>query len=627
VTETTEHSASQSPPIVSAADFHATDFERPAFAGKQLATWKLASDFARAAREAEATGQAAENRVFRLLSALCQIHLRPDDRANVWGSAMTGGNWRTAVPEDFKGEQSEILRALLPNTKHPSLRARLADIVWSNDRRAIEAGAIAVEAYRECVEALLAARADPELAQEGRASLTACEFMKRALQIAQATEKKLPGRKKADLPEPLVRTLRSLYERAKSESAYVVFRDTAGLGLYYELFEAATVARDAETVAASAGTAYPAAVRAVLELGVAQYTKIGDRDGERRCRLAVLDNILSMRGQVNSAGAEAFWVSQALHYLQQLDGVEDREEALLRELRQLQRKAIKEFSPLSFPMEIGGERDRLLATFDEFSLSKALRHYATLTQSKPVDELKAEARKAIEASPLASMFGTAHIDGEGKTITSTPGADGRTEPDEAWYRQEIDRAENLRRQLAVAAGIDPVRMLLQEKFNIQERHLDPILASSPFVPQSQAPILSLGFARFFQADFMSAAHLVIPQLEPCLRHVLKMAGHDPAKRFPDTTEEDHNLVGLLARFRPELDHILTAPLAAEIEALFHAKPGPALRHAIAHGLVSAGACFHHSVIYAIWLMYRVCCLFTLGEWEAIIAPAIDAESA
>ena len=124
---------------------------------------------------------------------------------------------------------------------------------------------------------------------------------------------------------------------------------------------------------------------------------------------------------------------------------------------------------------------------------------------------------------------------------------------------------------------------------------------------------------------MSAAHLLLPQLEPCLRHILKVAGHDPAKRFPNATEEDMDLGGILGRLRPELEAIFTAPIVSEIETLFHLRPGPALRHEIAHGQLAAGACFHPNVLYACWFIYRLCCLFIMRGWEEVVGPEIAAE--
>src|SRR5262249_43374682 len=81
-----------------------------------------------------------------------------------------------------------------------------------------------------------------------------------------------------------------------------------------------------------------------------------------------------------------------------------------------------------------------------------------------------------------------------------------------------------------------------------------------FVPELQAPLYALGFARLFQGDFTSAAHLLIPRLESSLRHILKAHGADPTKRRYDASEEDRSLDAIISNHRAELVDILGAPL-------------------------------------------------------------------
>ena len=175
----------------------------------------------------------------------------------------------------------------------------------------------------------------------------------------------------------------------------------------------------------------------------------------------------------------------------------------------------------------------------------------------------------------------------------------------------------------MAGSIDPARQTIHATFALEERHLAPIVEFSPFLPDALKPIVLLGFVRFFQGDFISAAFLLIPQLEPCLRQILKFNGHEPSKRRDNDTEEDLALSGLFDRFRPQLEEILTAPIAGEIDRLFNATPGPRLRHLFAHGQIGADACFEPDIYYADWLIYRLCCLFLLRRWDQAVRPLLE----
>jgi hypothetical protein len=189
----------------------------------------------------------------------------------------------------------------------------------------------------------------------------------------------------------------------------------------------------------------------------------------------------------------------------------------------------------------------------------------------------------------------------------------------------IARAESLRRAMVAANYIEPVRLLINDMVAIEERHFNPIVWQSAFVPRLQAPLYALGFARFFQGDFASAAHVLIPQLEPSLRYILKAHGADPTKRRDDATEEDRSLDAIIGNHRAELVDILGAPLLEELERVFNIQPGPALRHDVAHGQMSAGQCYSPDVVYACWLLYRVCCLFLMEKWDEWVRPGLEIE--
>jgi len=138
--------------------------------------------------------------------------------------------------------------------------------------------------------------------------------------------------------------------------------------------------------------------------------------------------------------------------------------------------------------------------------------------------------------------------------------------------------------------------------------------------------MALGFARFFQGDFISASYILIPQLEECIRHLIRSGGGDPSKIMPDMLEEDRPLSALLVEHKEKLLKMFGQNLFDEIELLFVFRPGPALRHEFAHGKIGAGNCFDPNVIYSCWLIYKLAVLPIASVWREHVAPMIEAES-
>jgi hypothetical protein len=127
--------------VVTRADLHAVDFEAPirnlefADAHQFYHVYEQAYVAAREAKDD------ASQIVYRLFAQLCSMVLHPSDPGNIWCPlyTMTGGT-RAPIAEDFRGEQTATLSAIVDQIVNPALRARVADIAWSNEAPPVGSG-------------------------------------------------------------------------------------------------------------------------------------------------------------------------------------------------------------------------------------------------------------------------------------------------------------------------------------------------------------------------------------------------------------------------------------------------------------------------------------------------------
>jgi hypothetical protein len=609
-----------SPAIVTAADFDAVDFEAPIRGLDTADAHEFYQTFASASVEAREAGDTRSEKVHRLLAQLCSVFMRPSDTGSVWQPVLTWANGtHSPTAESFHGEQTTILASVVSQITSLALRARIADVAWSNCRRDGASSAAAIEAYTELAAALLDGRLKTSHGQQPMQD--AVRFMHRAMQIAKMTTKRT--RRPAKIGE-VFETMYAGARDAKDISSFVTLAD---LGIDFGLRQPAVAAAELESAASEirAGT-YPMAVKRAWDLAAQLHFNLKDPASRQRCLKQAVMQTLAMREEVNaSPAAEASWVSNALLELRHIDGMEDLKRTLEGDLRALQQAAQKHFGSFEVDLQIGDTPERITEYFSKLSLSECLKRFAQLTRSRDPTKLRKEALEVAKAAPLMAMMSAVHLDAEGRTESRSSGAPHNGEPDESWYRRMIGQSEKLHRARMISAAIDPARMVINARFGIEERHFRAIIGFSGFAPESQKPILALGFVRLFQGDMMSATHLLIPQLEPCLRHLLKVNGHDPSRRRDDATEEDHSLSGLYTHYRAELETILTPAIASEIDLLFNAKPGPELRHELAHGQLSAGACFHEDVYYGNWLIFHLCSLLVMHAWDQVVTPDLAGE--
>ena len=83
------------------------------------------------------------------------------------------------------------------------------------------------------------------------------------------------------------------------------------------------------------------------------------------------------------------------------------------------------------------------------------------------------------------------------------------------------------------------------------------------------------------------------------------------------TQENRNLSVLLTKDRVSLEGLYGPAIVYEIENLFDFRGGPALRHQLAHGLVSGVSCHGTDAIYACWFIFRLCCLHVFEHWDRL----------
>ncbi|ANB34674.1 hypothetical protein M2324_003797 [Rhodovulum sulfidophilum] len=603
--------------LASADDFATIDLEKALEGVDRADERALEQALGMAAKAAEDSGDRAEARGYQLLMFLCTLQLRVEDPGPPWGPRFVGREGRSYTASDFRGHQNTVLAGIVDGIRHPALRARVADVVWYNDRAQGAAAAVAIAAYSEAIERRLDGTYAPEF-RDAEHILDLVDWLERSLQISSMSCKR------REIPETVRSAFEAMYERALNSGQYVAFERVANLAVGYELADWSRVATDASKLAKKrTGGDYPMAVQAVWNLAARAYAKIGAEDSKRECQAQSVEETLRMRAQVSSAAAQAYWTRKAIGELRAARVFKDRITELRKELRELQEASLDEFGQFSIPLDITQERKGTIELFEGLTLPDVLLQFALLASAPKLEHLKQQALESRKDGFVSSVFGGSYSDHEGKTVAETPALKLDGEPDGAWLKEQYLRTLDIWWHQIVGGYIEPARRTIMARFPLEVRHFAAIAQMSPFVPPGQEHVFALGFARLIQGDAASAAYLLIPQLENSLRHVMLNASRETSKIKPNLLQEERSLSGMLGFLRPELEDVFGADIVNEIDLLFHHSPGPQLRHEMAHGKVSAGQCYHATGVYASWMIYHLTCLPLIKHWKELVASEIE----
>ncbi|MCP1469680.1 hypothetical protein J3E64_001362 [Sphingobium sp. OAS761] len=560
------------------------------------------------AMEAQESERAA---ALDVLAGASSLILRPADPLQPFAPLIEMAHGSSARPEAYRGPQAETFGDLAPSLEQPALRARLADLAWVLAKRA-DAARVAIDAYLECIQRLVQRRGHMRGDRYNASTDRALDLLARVCVI----QRQLGGK---DQPPSHIALAKRVRDQARRRGDGRGYLGAAELALNFGLAKPLFLARAAEKLASKDADFDGEHVQiGLLEHSARAYQRAGRKAEVDRVLIALAERQVQIADRMTKAPfQEVHWLELAIATLRQIRGTNERRAELQARLIRAQGRIGEFMMPVSTKIEGGELVDSTRDHLEGLDLCGALLAYCDLSRSPFVPDLYAEAAKSFASTPLAGLFAPLIFDPKFKVASRLPAIDFAGQPDEGNLRFKIIQHEEIRRAVTVAGQIEPGRMQIVLDHQPDERTLIRLASASPLVPPGHELFFGRGFTHFFNADFIEAAHLLLLQLEPLLRHVLVHADTDITRFRADQTQSSATLSVLLnpqGPYRTPLESLLGEATIFEIENLFDRQEGPALRHRLAHGLLTHGFFGRADTIYACWFMYRLC-----------IAPLLDHE--
>lgn len=578
---------------------------------------KLEHTFREAAQAAESAGDAAAFRAFNVLAVVCSYHFNPS-RPDTFSPQIVLKGKRTFIPSDYLGEQQGVLVQIAEQIDHPLLRARIADSCWYVNRKLYALAALASSSYLNAVELFFRRELLDQYESNFAVPYKVVDLIERAFSIYASA-----GKRK-DVPDSAKDILRLAYETAKDNECLFAFMRLSSIAQSNGLLEWQEIAAVAEALAqATQDKQYAEAVKRVWLHAAHAYHKLKDKESVVRCQVGAAEQTLRMRDSVSTAMAKASWTRRAIGEFRTISGMAKRIELLRAELQKYEDDSLSEYGSFSVPIDLTDEHRATIEEFETLDVHEMLLRLAFTCRAPDKIALHKNCLEKRDKYFLTSMLGKSYADERGKVIATAAHVPHGSEPPEEWFDHESLSEAGLHYHMAAKAFIQPACITMSRCQLIDDRHFEPIVCSSGFVPPGFEAIFSQGFSKFVQGDMVSAAYLLIPQLENALRHVLNSRRSNTAKLNSDLTQEDQSLKLLLKNYWEEIEQVFGVDNAYILHILFNLKGGPMLRHEVAHGKLSTAQCYEPSCIYACWFIFHLTCVPLAPQWSSLIAAAIQ----
>jgi hypothetical protein len=256
-------------------------------------------------------------------------------------------------------------------------------------------------------------------------------------------------------------------------------------------------------------------------------------------------------------------------------------------------------------------------TFHEALVGLILLH-----QSTPVEVLRQQAREMAKAGPLVYSIGQSYLTAAGKVAAKTPG--GKSDPDEddpalrSWMFRQADVLRAMAAQL-----IDSARLQIVLEHALSEQDWDEIVSNNPFVPIGRERLFVRGLHAGMLGDFVTAAHVLIPQLENSCREILARAGALVSTYDAEGIQPELYIYQLLPM--PQFKQVFGEAVAFDMRGLLVEQESANLRHGTVHGLYAYDAFQSPASIYLWWLVLRLVLIGILQRNESN-SPADSGDS-
>jgi hypothetical protein len=512
---------------------------------------------------------------------------------------------RSAVPEDFNREDIEFFAQIVDEIDDPRLQARLSDLVWLKQRpRDPRFALIAIDSYRKIP-------LDTETwARHGR------ECWERAIRLGIMLGKGA-GNRLVEIEERLFSALKSVRPEHGFLAVWIAeLMLETGLGrtkrieLAHKLEELAIYFDDAGELDRA---------REYCDAAAKWYRKLGDnrKVAEMTVRLAETlykEAIARMSSDTPSHMAGAMFLGKAIHAYRGIPrkmradfNVDERIQELHRKKQEAEEESLNEMGVVSSPpIDITEFVENAKKRVSRKQLWDALEAFVDLYQGVEVAKLRTLAVDRLREHPFLALCSAIAISRDGRVIAKRPGMNlgGEDDPEnEAAIWSEMVRDYRVRIPVVVHATIWPALETLLIEHRVTERDLVALSARSPAVPPGRAGIVGKGLFAGFERDFVTATHLLVPQIEHMVRWHLKSRGVKTTVLDANSIENEVGLSSLLEI--SEVQDIFGKDLTFELKALFADPFGPNLRNEVAHGLLEYDAAQSEYAIYAWWFLLRL----------------------
>lgn len=549
------------------------------------------SKFYAKAKEAEEAKNEKVQEIYTLLGTICFFHFKPENKDEPFAPMLVMNTGRSAIVDDISDDHIQVLLELLPHVEDPEMRARIADVIWLR-KRDYKAAEVAIESYLESATTL----------ENPDSWVAGFERIHRAFRLS------VHLGKGTDHWQKVVSHIERVLDKYDGKDP--LYLSARLMELLLELRQGdppkyGTLSEKIATQAEKEGN-YDRA-KTYWEVKARWDALAGNKENETKAKICVAETYVKNAEQANSSMVASTWIEKAIEEYRRIGGQKARIDELHKKMIEIQKGVSDEMKVISQEIDISEAVEKYRSHISGRKLHDALFEFCLMAAPPNVEGLRKRVDDLVKNHPLQYLINKDIVNEKGKVIGKRPSmmSDDPEEVERA-KRAEMYSQAQFERNLIVQGLIEPVRLQINLEHRVQVRDFISIVQSSPFVPQGRELIFAKGLHAGFIGEYLDAIHLLMPQVENSIRHILEQKGVTVSKLNDEGIQDEKSLNELL--YCDEVEEIFGQDLSFDLRGLLVERTGANLRNEVAHGLISSDGFYSIEVPYFWWLILRICCL-------------------
>ena len=258
-------------------------------------------------------------------------------------------------------------------------------------------------------------------------------------------------------------------------------------------------------------------------------------------------------------------------------------------LVEIQKEIPKIMVPFSIELDIKGVIDNLKVNMEGLSFEECVMRLTQMLVFEKQEDIKKRVIEEFKDSPTSHLFGKSLINAQGQTVLALHPLDIH-EPEKDPKLMELHMYQNALEKQKIIGDIWAKNALsmIRDKFAIDKSMVEFLVKDNPIIPNGRERIFQSGIYMFLNGDYYEALHILAPQVENLFRNIAREVGGVTVTLEKDGSSMEKVLSSILSL--PELVDCYDNDILFTFRGLLNEQAGANIRNEIAHGIISEYAC-------------------------------------